>query len=71
MNSTKKQARLAGILYLLASIIGFPGLIYVPGKLIVAGDATATADRVRASETLLRFGIASELIASSCSFLWF
>ncbi len=62
MNSTKKQARLAGILYLLASIIGFPGLIYVPGKLIVAGDATATADRVRASETLLRFGIASELI---------
>ena len=62
MNSIKKQARFAGLLYLLASIVGALGLIYVPGKLIVPGDATATADRVRASETLLRLGIASELI---------
>jgi Domain of unknown function (DUF4386) len=62
MNLIKKQARVAGLLYLLASIIGALGLIYVPGKLIVPGEATATADRVRASETLLRLGIASELI---------
>src|SRR5216684_7498084 len=62
MNSIKKQARLAGLLYLLASIPAPFGLIYVPGKLIVPGDATATADHVRASETLLRLGIASELI---------
>ena len=61
MNSTKKQARIAGLLYLLASIIGFFCLAYVPGKLIVSGDATATANHIRASETLLRFGIASEL----------
>jgi Domain of unknown function (DUF4386) len=63
MNSTKKQARVAGLLYLLASIIGFFCLAYVPAKLIVSGDATATANRIRASETLLRLGIASELIA--------
>lgn len=63
MNSTKKQARIAGLLYLLASIIGFFCLAYVPGKLIVSGDATATANHIRASETLLRFGIASELTA--------
>ena len=63
MNSTTKQARVAGLLYLLASIIGFFCLAYVPGKLIVSGDATATANRIRASETLLRLGIASELIA--------
>jgi hypothetical protein len=61
MNSTKKQARVAGILYLLASIIGFFGLIDVPSTLIISGDATATADHVRASPNLLRFGIASEL----------
>src|SRR6266480_2691949 len=61
MNSTKKQARVAGILYLLASIIGFFGLIYVPSTVIISGDATATADHVRASPNLLRFGIASEL----------
>lgn len=38
------------------------GLMYVPGKLIVSGDATATADRIRASESLFRLGIAGELI---------
>src|SRR6266478_4319500 len=58
----KKQARIAGLLYLLASIPAFFAWVYVPNKLIVTGDATATANHVRASETLLRLGIASELI---------
>src|SRR6266480_5325322 len=61
MNSIEKQARFAGLLYLLASIVGCFGLIYVPGKLIVRGDATATANHIRASETLFRLGIATEL----------
>src|SRR5947207_56264 len=61
MNSTKKQARFAGLLYLLASLPAPFALIYVPGKLIVPGDATATANHIRASETLFRLGIASEL----------
>ena len=58
----KKQARIAGLLYLLASIPAFFAWVYVPNKLIVTGDATATANRVRASETLLRLSIGSELI---------
>jgi len=62
MSSIKKQARFAGLLYLSASIIGCVGLIYVPAKLIVRNDATATATNIRASETLFRLGIASELI---------
>src|SRR5438046_3714768 len=62
MNSTKKQARFAGLLYLLASLPAPFALIYVPGKLIVPGDAVATADHIRASETLFRLGIAGELI---------
>jgi hypothetical protein len=62
MKSIKKQARVAGLLYLLASIPAPFALIYVPSKLIVFGDATATANHVRASETLFRLGIASELI---------
>ncbi|MBI4536112.1 MAG: DUF4386 domain-containing protein, partial [Ignavibacteriae bacterium] len=37
------------------------GLLYVPSTLIVPGDATATADHIRASESLLRIGIGSEL----------
>jgi hypothetical protein len=62
MNRTKKQARVAGLLYLLASIPAFFAWVYVPNKLIVTGDATATADQVRASEALLRVSIGSELI---------
>jgi len=61
MNSTKKQARVAGLLYLLMGITAPIGLIYVPSTLIVPGSATATADHIRASESLLRIGIASEL----------
>jgi hypothetical protein len=61
VSSTKQQARAAGFLYLLLALIAPIGLLYVPGKLIVSGNATATADNLRASEWLLRVGIASEL----------
>jgi hypothetical protein len=64
MNSIKKQARIAGLLYLLASLPAPFGLIYVPSKLIVLNDATATANNIRASESLLRLGIGCELLGS-------
>ncbi len=62
MRSTQQQARFAGFLYLILALIAPIGLLYVPGKLIVSGNATATADNIRASEGLFRIGIASELI---------
>jgi hypothetical protein len=40
------------------------GLIYVPNKLIVLNDATATANNIRASASLLHLGIACELLGS-------
>jgi Domain of unknown function (DUF4386) len=61
MYSTKQLARRAGILYLLANIAMPFALLYLPRLLIVTGDATATADRVRASIGLVRAGIAVEL----------
>jgi hypothetical protein len=61
MNSTTKQARVAGLLYLLVGLSAPFGLVYVPSKLFAPGDATATADHLRASESLLRIGIGSEL----------
>jgi hypothetical protein len=61
MDSTKRAARRAGLLYLLLAVTAPIGLMYVPGQLIVAGDATATADKIRAAEWLLRLGIGSEL----------
>ncbi len=60
--SVQQQARTAGLLYVILALIAPIGLMYVPGKLIVSGNATATADNIRASEGLLRIGIASELI---------
>lgn len=64
MNSIKKQARVAGLLYLLASLPAPFGLIYVPSKLIVLNDATSTANNIRASEWLLHLGIGCELLSS-------
>jgi hypothetical protein len=58
--SRKSLARRAGVLYLLACIPAPFALLYVPNRLFVAGDASATADRIRGSETLLRLSVAVE-----------
>jgi hypothetical protein len=61
MNPTKKQARIAGLWYLLLGVTAPIGLVYVPGKIIVPGNAAATIENLRASTSLLRIGIGSEL----------
>lgn len=61
MRTLQQQARRAGLLYLVLAVSAPFGLLYVPGRLIVAGDATATAANLRASEWLLRLGMGSEL----------
>ena len=61
MSSTGNPGRFAGLLYLLGSIPGFFALLYVPGKLMVHGDPTATAHNITASETLYRLGIFADL----------
>jgi hypothetical protein len=62
MPAIKKQARIAGAWYFAVLLIAPIGLVYVPNLLYVRENATATADHIRASETLLRIGISSELI---------
>lgn len=61
MDPRKKTARIAGAIYLSMVITGPFSLIYVPGKLIVRGDATATAANVLAHDTMFRFAIAAGL----------
>ena len=63
-NSTKKTARIAGVLYLVNGMTGFFSIVYVPGKLFVSRNAAATAHNILASEKLLRLGIASEVICA-------
>lgn len=57
----KRQSRFAMLLYFLNGVPAPFALIYVPSVLIVSGNAAATANNVRASEVLLRWGIATEL----------
>ena len=64
MNSTKRTARIAGVLYVLLALTGVFSLIYVPTTLVVFGDATATAENIRSSELLFRSGILSGLVSN-------
>jgi hypothetical protein len=52
--------RVAGLCYLLLLVAPLR-LIYIPGKLFVRGDATATAANIAAHPTLFRLGIATDL----------
>ena len=65
MNITGNPGRFAGLLYLLASIPGFFALLYVPGKIIVHGNATATAHNIATHQTLFRLGTAADLIGQA------
>ncbi len=53
-------ARVAGFLVILLVFLGPFSQLYVPSTLIVPGDATATADNIRASGWVLRLGIVSD-----------
>lgn len=63
MDSTKRTARLAGLLYLVSSLPAPFALIYVPGKLFVEGDPAATAERLRTMAGLARAGIVASLVS--------
>src|SRR5437016_8879457 len=65
MSSARNPGRFAGLLYVLVSIVGFFAMGYVPNKLIVHGNAAATANNIAAHETLFRLGIAGALIGQA------
>ncbi len=60
-HSLKKTARLAGLLALVMGIPAPFALLYVPSKIIVSGDAAATANNMLANEFLFRAGIVAHL----------
>lgn len=61
MNSLKKKARIAGVLYLAIFVI-YPLSTSVRQMLVVPGDAAATFENVVANETLFRWGMAGESV---------
>jgi hypothetical protein len=62
---TRKNARIAGFLYLLLVIAAPFRLIYVASTLFVSGNATATAQNIAAHELLFRFGMVSDLFCGA------
>ena len=64
MNSLKHDARVAGLIYLSMVVTGPFALMYVPDKLIVRGNAAATAGNVLAHETMFRMSIVADLFGS-------
>src|SRR5919109_4079782 len=64
MTSLSRNARIAGLLYL-ALMTAPLRLMYIPAKLFVTGNATATANNIAAHETLFRLGILSDLLTGT------
>lgn len=65
MTTTRPLSRLVGLLYVLISLPGFYGLAYVPSRLIVRGDAAATAHRILAAPAFFRSGIVADLLGQA------
>jgi Domain of unknown function (DUF4386) len=64
MHPTDKAARVAGAVYLSLVATGPFTLLYVPNKLIVPGNATATGSNILAHEMLFRVAIVADLIGA-------
>ena len=69
MTPTARDARVAGLLYLFITITGVFNLIYVPGRLLVRGNAAATAANLLAHESLFRIDLLVS-VASSVGYVF-
>ncbi len=64
MTTLKRQARIAGLLYL--TLMTAPlRLIYIPSHLFIPDNASATSANIAAHETLFRFGMLSDLFTAT------
>ncbi len=62
-----RQARIAGLLYLLAIVVGWLTLAYLPDRFVVSGNAVATAQNVAGNEALFRVVVFGDLV---CGVVW-
>lgn len=64
--SPQTYARIGGILYLFVMVAALFGEAFVRGRLIVPGDAIATANNIVGAEKLFRVGLAAEMLTCVC-----
>ena len=60
-------ARVGGVLYLIIIALGALGEAVVRGRIVVPGNATATAANLRSMEWLWRLGVAGEVVLLTCA----
>lgn len=65
MNSPKRLARIAGILYLLVGIFGGFAQGFVYPRMYIAGDATTTTTNLIENSGLVRIGIVADLFQAT------
>lgn len=66
VRSPQLYARLGGALYLVIIALGAFGEVFVRSRLIVPGDAIATAHHILSSEFLFRCGLAGDIVMHLC-----
>jgi hypothetical protein len=64
--SPQVYARIGGLLYLVIIIAGTLGQLFIRGRLVMSGDAAATAGNILAAPSLWRLGIAGDLVMHAC-----
>ncbi len=62
----QRYARIAGVAMLLSIIFGFLGEMYLPGRILVAGDPAATAANITGRPMLFRLTFAAYLVEGIC-----
>jgi len=65
--SPRFKARMAGVFYVLTAVTSVFGQFFVLGKLVVQGDAAATATNILAHQPFFRLGFAALLISVAFS----
>jgi hypothetical protein len=65
--SPRFKARMAGVFYLLTSLTSVLAESFIPGKLIIHGNAANTANNIMAHQLLFQVAFGSMIIAVVCS----
>jgi hypothetical protein len=65
-DSLPRYARVAGVAMLLSVVFGAIGEAWIPGRIIVSGDAAATAANIVGHPTLFRLGFAAYMVEGIC-----
>ncbi len=65
MNSPKRLARMAGLIYLVVAVSGGFAHLFVRAKVYVPGDAATTAANVAANAGLVRMGFFADLVQAT------